>query len=91
MKTIIFAIMAIFVLSTLDARAKTLKEDAFSVSYVNGQVDMAPVVLLDIKPITLPDVAFKVAVSSSMLEFEEKTQTNNNLISRVVFSLCCKF
>ena len=91
MKNIIFWAVGILLFINLDAHASSLEKDAFSVSYVNERVDMAPIVLLDVKPITLSDIAFKVAVSSSMLEFEEKTQINNNLISRVVVSLCCRF
>ncbi len=91
MKSIIFWAAGILLFLNLDTHARALEKDAFSVSYVNDRVDMAPIVLLDVKPLNLSDVAFKVAVSSSMLEFEEKTQINNNLISRVVVSLCCRF
>ena len=91
MKSIIFWTVGILAFLNLDAFAKSLDENAFSVSYVNDKVDMAPIVLLDVKPMNLSDIAFKVAVSSSMLELEEQTQTNNNLISRVVISLCCRF
>ena len=83
--------MAFFMLSTLDARANSLDEDAFSVSYVNHKVDMAPIVILDVKPVDLLDIAFKVAISSSMLELKEQTQTNNNLISRVAIWVCYRF
>lgn len=91
MKSMIFWALGILMFFNLDAFAKPFEEDAFSISYVNNRVDMAPVVLLDVQPMNLSDMAFKIAISSSMLELEEQTQTNNSLISRVVVSLCCRF
>ena len=91
MKSIIFWAVGILVFLNLDTYAKTLEEDAFSESHLNAKVDMAPVVLLKIRPENESDIAFKVAISSSFLELKEKTLINSNLVSRVAFLVSYRF
>ena len=90
MKSMIFWSMAILMYFNIDAFSKTLDERDFSASNINERVDLSPVVLFDIKPRDL-DFAFKVAVSSSLLELKEKTQIDNSLISRVAVLMSYRF
>ncbi|MCW8895769.1 MAG: hypothetical protein OQK48_05135 [Sulfurimonas sp.] len=91
MKSIILWAVTILVFLNIDAFAKTLAEDAFSVSYINDKVDLAPVVLLKIRPETASDIAFKLAISSSLLELKEKTLIDSNLVSRIALLVSYRF
>ena len=91
MKSIILWAALILVFLNLDAFAKTLEEDAFSVSHLNAKVDMAPVVLLKIRPENESDIAFKLAISSSLLELKEKTLIGSKLVSRFAFLVSYRF
>lgn len=91
MKSIILWAVAILAFINIDAYAKTFEEEDFSVSYVNNKVDMAPVVLFKIRPENESDIAFKLAISSSLLELKEQTLIDSNLVSRVALLVSFRF
>ena len=91
MKKIIFLIIVFLIIDVPNISAKPLSEDVFSVNHLNEKVDMTPVVLLHVKPQSISELMFRVSISSSLLEVEEKTKRNNSLISRFVLSMNYRF
>ncbi|QOY54296.1 hypothetical protein HUE87_10505 [Candidatus Sulfurimonas marisnigri] len=78
MKTVIFVIMTFFMFSPLGASSETLKQDEFVLDVFSND-------FIDIKPISFGNFVFKVNISNSLLELENRNEKNSSLINRVVF------
>ena len=88
MKTLIFLIMTFFMFTTLGASTVSLTKDEYSLSYenvvTNDKLDGSPTVLLGVKPRSFMNFEFQVALSSGLLELENKVSEDNDLINKVV-------
>jgi len=87
--------MAFLVFTNIDAFAKIINEDEFSVSYANivssNTEDKLPTILLDIKPRAFTDFEFQVAISSALLELENSSQKKSSFINRVALWMNYRF
>ncbi|QOY52424.1 hypothetical protein [Candidatus Sulfurimonas baltica] len=78
MKTVVFVIMTFFMFSPLGASSDTLKKKEFVLDIFAND-------FIDIEPINFGNFVFKIDISNSLLELENRSEKNSSLINRVVF------